>query len=207
MSVLVMKHNSRQIPSDKSIVGNKQYYDLLFGYLQTESLYDKDEKMPYLEKRQVNYTKLAAELKISRQTASKYVKHLLDCDIMVYDEYRKRYWLPPIDRQLAVLLPVNTVRVICNTLHPRCLSILAYLLKTYVQHNNETCDINMEVIKDYVGLNPKNRGVNSEIIRDCMFVLKKLELIDYKVEKRVENNTTKTYYVLLWVNNEVDLAA
>ena len=75
MSVLAIKHNSRQIPSDKSIVGNKQYYDLLFGYLQTESLYDKEENMPYLEKKQVNYTKLAAELKISRQTASKYVKH------------------------------------------------------------------------------------------------------------------------------------
>ena len=111
-----------------------------------------------------------------------------------------------LEAELATLLPSDTVKILCNTLQERCLSVLAYLLKTYVQHGGQSCEVNLEVIKGYVGLSKTNRGSNNEIIRDIFLVLSKLGLIKFKAEKTLDQATGgyKTRYVLEEVNNKVD---
>lgn len=200
-----IEKNSRQIPSNERYTANKNYSDILYGYLQHMSILDEALGMRYIEKKDIKYTKIAEELGVTRQTVSKKFNNLVDEGLLSFDGSNKRYYLLVLEAELATLLPDDTVKVLCNTLQERCLSVLAYLLKTYVQHGGQSCEVNLEVIKGYVGLSKTNRGSNNEIIRDIFIVLSRLGLIKYKLEKVLDQATGghKTRYILEEVNNQV----
>jgi hypothetical protein len=113
--------------------------------------------------------------------------------------------LSTLEAELATLLPDDTIRVLYNTLQERCLSVLSYLLKTFAQHGEQPCDVNMDIMKAHVGLSKNNRGSNNEVIRDILMVLKQLGLIEYHIRKEMDAATggLKTYYVLDRVDNRV----
>lgn len=199
-----IQRNSRQIPSDKIYTADKKYNDLLYGYLQHISQYDEVNHVRFIPKKDIVYTKLGAALNMTRQTVSTRFNNLINKGLLIYDEENKRYILVCIDKDLAALLPDDTVRIICNTLKERCLSILAYLLKTFIQHNEQPCQITLDVIKEHVGLCANNRCLNNEIIKDCLAVLRQLGLIEYHEEKVKDEKTggMKHIYVLDKVNNK-----
>lgn len=202
---MVIEKNSRQIPSNEKYTANKNYSDILYGYLQHMSVLDETLGVRYIEKKDIKYTKIAEDLGVTRQTISKKFNNLIEEGLLSFDGSSKRYYLLVLEAELATLLPNDTVRVLCNTLQERCLSVLAYLLKTYVQHGCQPCEVSLEVIKGYVGLSKTNRGSNNEIIRDIFIVLNRLGLIQYKLEKVLDQATGgyKTKYILEEVNNQV----
>lgn len=202
---MVIEKNSRQIPSNEKYTANKNYSDILYGYLQHMSVLDETLGVRYIEKKDIKYTKIAEDLGVTRQTISKKFNNLIEEGLLSFDGSSKRYYLLVLEAELATLLPNDTVRVLCNTLQERCLSVLAYLLKTYVQHGCQSCEVSLEVIKGYVGLSKTNRGSNNEIIRDIFIVLNRLGLIQYKLEKVLDQATGgyKTKYILEEVNNQV----
>ena len=199
-------YDSRQIPSDKSLTGNKKYSDLLYGYLQVVSEREEGTNIRYIEKENLKFTKIAADLQISRQTVASRLNNLIDMGLLKYDEVKKRYEFITIQKDLAALLPKPTVRILCNTLRERSLSILAYLLKSYFQHGQKPLNINIDVLKAQVGLSSANRGTNNEVITDTLILLKKLGFIDYKVVKEMDkvSGGFKTVYILLSVDNYID---
>ena len=198
-------YDSRQIPSDKSLTGNKKYSDLLYGYLQVVSEREEGTNIRYIEKKNLKFTKIAADLQISRQTVASRLNNLIDMGLLKYDEVKKRYEFITIQKDLAALLPKPTVRILCNTLRERSLSILAYLLKSYFQHGQKPFNINIDVLKAQVGLSSANRGTNNEVITDTLILLKKLGFIDYKVVKEMDkvSGGFKTVYILLSVDNYI----
>ena len=199
-------YDSRQIPSDKSLTGNKKYSDLLYGYLQVVSEREEGTNIRYIEKKNLKFTKIAADLQISRQTVASRLNNLIDMGLLKYDEVKKRYEFITIQKDLAALLPKPTVRILCNTLGERSLSILAYLLKSYFQHGQKPLNINIDILKAQVGLSSANRGTNNEVITDTLILLKKLGFIDYKVVKEMDkvSGGFKTVYILLSVDNYID---
>ena len=199
-------YDSRQIPSDKSLTGNKKYSDLLYGYLQVVSEREEGTNIRYIDKKNLKFTKIAADLQISRQTVASRLNNLIDMGLLKYDEVKKRYEFITIQKDLAALLPKPTVRILCNTLRERSLSILAYLLKSYFQHGQKPFNINIDVLKAQVGLSSANRGTNNEVITDTLILLKKLGFIDYKVVKEMDkvSGGFKTVYILLSVDNYID---
>ena len=199
-------YDSRQIPSDKSLTGNKKYSDLLYGYLQVVSEREEGTNIRYIEKKNLKFTKIAADLQISRQTVASRLNNLIDMGLLKYDEVKKRYEFITIQKDLAALLPKPTVRILCNTLRERSLSILAYLLKSYFQHGQKPFNINIDILKAQVGLSSANRGINNEVITDTLILLKKLGFIDYKVVKEMDkvSGGFKTVYILLSVDNYID---
>ena len=199
-------YDSRQIPSDKSLTGNKKYSDLLYGYLQVVSEREEETNIRYIEKKNLKFTKIAADLQISRQTVASRLNNLIDMGLLKYDEVKKRYEFITIQKDLAALLPKPTVRILCNTLRERSLSILAYLLKSYFQHGQKPFNINIDILKAQVGLSSANRGTNNEVITDTLILLKKLGFIDYKVVKEMDkvSGGFKTVYILLSVDNYID---
>ena len=199
-------YDSRQIPSDKSLTGNKKYSDLLYGYLQVVSEREEGTNIRYIDKKNLKFTKIAADLQISRQTVASRLNNLIDMGLLKYDEVKKRYEFITIQKDLAALLPKPTVRILCNTLRERSLSILAYLLKSYFQHGQKPFNINIDILKAQVGLSSANRGVNNEVITDTLILLKKLGFIDYKVVKEMDkvSGGFKTVYILLSVDNYID---
>lgn len=198
-----IQKNSRQIPSNEIYTANKQYSDILYGYLQHNSQLDEVSKIRYIPKKEISYVKLAQELNMHRQTVSSKFNNLIKQGLVLYNEPMKRYELVTIDANLATLLPDETVRICYNTLQDRCLSILAYLLKTYIQHGEKPCRINLDVIKGYVGVCVSNRGCNNQIVKDCLLVLEKLGFISYHIEREQDTTTggIKTIYFLDEVNN------
>jgi hypothetical protein len=198
-----IQKNSRQIPSDKIYTANKQYSDILYGYLQHNSYLDENTKVRFIPKKEISYVKIAEILNMHRQTVSSKFNGLIKQGLIYFNEAERRYELVAIDSNLATLLPDETIRVCYNTLQDRCLSILAYLLKTFVQHGEESCRINLDMIKSYVGVCVSNRGCNNQIVKDCLMVLEKLGFIQYHVEKEVDPETggVKTIYLLDKVNN------
>lgn len=199
-------YDSRQIPSDKSLTGNKKYSDLLYGYLQVVSEREEETNIRYIDKKNLKFTKIAADLQISRQTVASRLNNLIDMGLLKYDEVKKRYEFITIQKDLAALLPKPTVRILCNTLRERSLSILAYLLKSYFQHGQKPFNINIDILKAQVGLSSANRGTNNEVITDTLILLKKLGFIDYKVVKEMDkvSGGFKTVYILLSVDNYID---
>ena len=199
-------YDSRQIPSDKSLTGNKKYSDLLYGYLQVVSEREEGTNIRYIEKKNLKFTKIAADLQISRQTVASRLNNLIDMGLLKYDEVKKRYEFITIQKDLAALLPKPTVRILCNTSRERSLSILAYLLKSYFQHGQKPFNINIDILKAQVGLSSANRGTNNEVITDTLILLKKLGFIDYKVVKEMDkvSGGFKTVYILLSVDNYID---
>lgn len=200
-----IQKNSRQIPSNEIYTANKQYSDILYGYLQHNSYLDEKINIRFIPKKEISYVKLASALNMHRQTVSTKFNNLINQGLVSYNESLKRYELVIIDADLATLLPDETVRVCYNTLQDRCLSILAYLLKTFIQHGEKPCQINLDIIKAYVGLCVSNRGCSNQIIKDCLLVLQGLGFITYHTEKETDDKTggTKMIYILDKVNNSI----
>lgn len=201
-----IQKNSRQIPSNKKYTANKKYSDLVYGYLQEKSVLDESLGVRYLPKKEVKYTQMAEDLGLSRQTASRRFNNLIEQDLVYYDEDNRRYILAKLEADLAALLPCDTVRILCVNLKERSLSILTYLMKTYFQHGQKPCEINIDIIKEHVGLNVDNRGKNNQIIKDIFVLLRQLGFIEYHIEKDfdVVSGGYKTKYILDKVDNKVD---
>lgn len=200
-----IQKNSRQIPSNEKITSNKNYSDILYGYLQHLSLLDEEVGIRYIPKNMVKYTAIAEELGVARQTVSKKFNNLIDQGLVVLDAANKRYILSTLEAELATLLPDDTIRVLCNTLQERCLSVLSYLLKTFAQHGQNPCEVNMDIIKAHVGLSKTNRGSNNEVIKDIFIILKQLGLIEYHIYKEMDQTTGgyRSRYILDRVDNRV----
>ena len=203
-----IQKNSRQIPSNEKYTASKKYSDILYGYLQHISKFDSELNIRYVMKKDVKYIQMAEELGMTRQTISKKFNSLIEEGLLYFDSAENRYILNVLEAELATLLPDDTVRVLCNTLQERCLSILAYLLKTYVQHGEGPCEVNLDIIKGYVGLSQINRGKNNEVVRDIFIILKQLGLIDYHIEKILDAKTGgyRTRYILDKVDNMVQFS-
>lgn len=151
-----IQRNSRQIPSSQKYTANKNYSDILYGYLQHMSVLDESLGARIIPKKDIKYTEIADDLGLTRQTISKKFNNLMEQGLVFLDVKNKRYVLCNLEAELATLLPDETIRILCNTLQERCLSILAYLLKTYVQHGGKPCEVNLDIIKTYVGLSASN---------------------------------------------------
>lgn len=200
-----MQHNSRQIPSNKQYTANKQYSDLVYGYLQQKSMLDEKSGVRFLLKKDVKFVQIARDLDLSRQTVSRKINNLIEEGLLYYDEKNKIYILTKLEAELAALMPCDTVRILCVNLKERSLSVLAYLIKTYIQHYERPFEVNLDIMKEQVGLNVDNRGNNNQIIKDIFVLLKTLGLIEYRAERELDIDTGgfKTRYVIEQVNNKV----
>lgn len=200
-----IQYNSRQIPSNKQYTANKEYSDLIYGFLQQQSVLDEKKGIRYLQKKDINYTKIGKILELSRQTVSKKIMSLIEQGLLYYDEENKRYILTELEASLAALLPCDTVRILCVNLKERSLSVLVYLIKSYYQHNQEPFEVNIDVMKDFVGLNVDNRGSNNQVIKDIFLLLRKLGLISYHIDKVMDEKTGgyRTKYIIDKVDNYI----
>ena len=77
------KKDSRQVPKVEDICANKKYHDILYAYLQTISERDIKDGKRYLNKKDINYSKIGLKLNLTRQTVSKKFSNLLDMGLIV----------------------------------------------------------------------------------------------------------------------------
>ena len=113
--------NRRQVPKIKEYLSLKKYCDILYCYLQVISNYDDETKERYVLKKSINFTKIAGDLGISRQTASTKFKNLKDMGLIVEDSIR--FILVNLDKEIAELVPFSTLRILTNTVKDNVISV------------------------------------------------------------------------------------
>ena len=199
----------RQIPKTKEYCSNKEYYDILYGYLQQQSQWEqkKNNNRRYVDKSLINYSQLGRQLGISRQTASKKFKNLINLGLII-DEPGDKYYLTPLSADIASLIPNPTLKLITDTLNEYSISVYVYLLMRYIANNEEIFQFKLSDIKKHIGICSTTRS-NDEIITNILFVLQKIGLIKYRLttlqQDNVDYTDVKTIYQLDYLTNYIEI--
>lgn len=174
--------NSRQVPSVKDVTSNKNYFDLMYGYMQGISQPAMDGSR-YVEKKEATQAKLAEALKITRNTAAKRLKGLIDMGLVSYDEELRRYVLVYLNKDLATLVPEHTLELLVDGLSQHSISIFVYLLNRYLANGEKPFDVLMSQMKAWIGIS-ENTTSNNNVVSNVLEILKALGLVDYILEMR-----------------------
>lgn len=199
----------RQIPKTKEYCANKDYYDILYGYLQEQSQWEKNQynNRRYVEKSIINYSQLGKKLGLSRQTVSRKFKKLIELGL-VKDEQGDKYYLTPLSSDIASLIPNPTLKLITDTLNEYSISVYVYLLVRYIANGEEYFIFKLSDIKKHIGICATTRS-NDDIITNILFVLQKIGLIKYHLttlqQDNVDYKDVKTVYQLDFLTNYIEI--
>lgn len=199
----------RQIPKTKEYCSNKEYYDILYGYLQQQSQWEqkKNNNRRYVDKKLINFSQLGRQLGISRQTVSNKFKKLIKLGLVI-DEPGDKYYLTPLSADIASLIPNPTLKLITDTLNEYSISVYVYLLMRYIANNEEMFQFKLSDVKKHIGICSTTRS-NDEIITNILFVLQKIGLIKYRLttlqQENVDYKDVKTIYQLDYLTNYIEI--
>ena len=183
---LQIQKNSRQVPKKDTIVKNKNYYDLVYSWFQTESDYDEETGRRYVPKEKVNYTQMSAVLGMDRRTVGRYVQRLIDMELL--EETVENMVLKVLEPNAATLVPCPTLRQIQNSLHRNSVSLYVYLLNRFIANEEQPYYITHPEMKRYIGISTATAS-NNIVITDILNTLQKLGLITYVLEQTAETRT------------------
>lgn len=203
--------NSRQMPKTKFHMAHRGYSDNIYGYLVGKSHWDGIVGQPrYLYKNQMNYTAIAKQLGISRQTVSTRIRHMLKGEqpkknesqdqfipLIEYDEQAQIYKLIPFENDLAFLVNNDTLLVMVSLLRDHAISAYIYLYNVYYANNCQKFQFTYPRLKQQIGVGSKSRGNNSTITA-ILFGLSKLGLLKYQICTTDQNRAYIT-----WMTNEI----
>lgn len=201
MSNVDIKSNSRQIPKVKEICANKKYFDVLYSYLQSISKFNEKENIRYFPKKDINFSKLGEKFNMSRQTISSKFKNLQELGL-ICDLDSENYQLITLGKNIAALIPHETVKLLTDTLSQNAISTYVYLFDRYFACEYQPFQFTLDQIKAFIGISTKTRS-NNDIITNILYVLEKIGLIRYSLTtlQQDEDNfqNVKTIYQLDWL--------
>lgn len=207
---MVIKKNSRQMPSTTSIVREKDYCDLLYAWLQCNSERENvNTSRRRIEKKKVKWASIerdftrelsdgTIEKAMSRKTIAKYFSYLIDSNL-VSDEGDEYYYLTVLDGSEANLIEYNTLLKMMNVFQKNSINIYIYLFNKYYSNSFQPFIATFRQIKEYIGIATTTTS-NNAVIDDTIDILKRIGLLDYRL-KVLEDN--KTCLEFLWVKNEL----
>lgn len=203
---LKIQSNSRQIPKTKDICSNKKYYDILYAYLQYISHFDEVNKVRYFYKKEINFTKLGQQFNLSRQTISTKFKNLKELGLII-ERDKDTYEVTILEKDLAALIPYDTLKLITDTLNENSISTYIYLLNNWIRVGNKSYQFTLEQIKNHIGICATTRS-NDNIVTNILFVLQKIGLIKYSLTTIQQENDVfeniKTVHQIDWLTNKIE---
>lgn len=202
-------NNSRQMPKKREYMADKKYNDKVYAWLQVNSHWDIENNIRWIAKKEVQFTAMAKDLNISRQTASMRFKRLLDVDdkgnegigLVIYNVKEKRYELSLLQSDVAMLIEQITLRKMMSTFNENTINTYIYLLSRYIANNEQEFEFTIKQVKDAVGLSTKSDG-NNYIITDILDVLKELGLLKHQLVMKAREGDVKTVYVIKGMSNK-----
>lgn len=202
--MLERKSNSRQIPKTKEICSNKKYNDILYAYLQCVSE-KRNDGCRIVDKKEINFTKLGKVFNLSRQTVSTKFKNLKDLGL-IKELDNNTYEVITLEKELASLIPYDTLKLITDTLNENSISTYVYLLNCYYANNCKAFTFTLEQVKKHIGICSSTRS-NDDIITNILYVLEKIGLIKYRLTSIKQDSDSfqnvKTIYELIWLTNQI----
>ena len=202
--------NSRQVPSAKAIISQKDYCDLLYAWLQCKSERAGIESQSRrIHESAINFSAIErdftrqyedgkTEKVMTRVTIKKYFNNLIEQGLIQYCDTDHYYYLTILDKEMANLIEYQTLMKLMNTLQRRSISIYIYLFNRYYANGLEPFLATRNQIKNYLGI-CMNSNNNDSILVDTIEILSRLGLLE--MQHVVVDG--KTYMQFLWVKNEL----
>ena len=195
--------NSRQIPKTKNLMSNELYSDMLYSYLQVISYFEQETGTRFIPKKEIKFTQIAEALNITRQTASAKFKKLLEMKLLILNEKLARYEFKILDKTIANLVPVETLRKLVSAFNENTINIYMVILNNWYTNKQKPYALPLNTIKTFIGLSTKTRS-NNYIITDLLEILKKLKLLNYELSyQSQEDGSTKTIYLFTDISLEI----
>ena len=139
----------------------------MYSYLQYISVYENNIR--YVNKQDINFSKLAEKFGLTRQTVSTKFKNLKEMGL-IKERNDKSYEIIVLEDNVATLVPYDTLGLLVNALSENAISTYVYLLKLYWANNQQPVQFTLEQIKRHIGICSTTRS-NNDIITDILFVL------------------------------------
>ena len=177
------------------------YYDTLYGYLQAMSKWDGIVGHPrFVYKKSINYSRIANDLNLSRQTVSKRFNLMLEGSdarkendsippLIRLSEDKSKYELIALETSLAMLVPQSTLEVLVAALNDNAISVYVYLFNRYYANRKKEFRFSYDELKNAVGIASNSNG-NNYIITGILFILSRIGLLDYRTVTVVKENRT-----------------
>ena len=202
--------NSRQMPSNRDIVKEKNYCDLLYAWLQcnSEKVY-ADGYDRRIAKNKVKWTIIEKDFThimpdgrkekiMNRKTIAKYFETLVQLGLVtLYDNY---YYLTLLGVHDAHLIEYNTLTKLMNVLQKNSINIYIYLFNRFYANGCEPFVATMKQIKDYIGIATSTTS-NNAIVSDTIEILQRLGLLEMNIE--YDDRQLKSYMKFNWVANKL----
>ena len=187
--------NERQIPKTKEYLSNPLYWDIVYGYIQTNSEWDGIPEHPrILPKKKAIFTKVGEYLGLSRQTVGKHFKDLENGqknDGTGLNLIRKLengdYEIAVLDAEVATLIDNNTLRVLTSACNEHTISIYVYLFSRWKASQEQEFVFTYEQLKKVIGIGYDSTS-NNYIIKDILNVLCLMELLEIQADTELSDN-------------------
>ena len=116
---------------------------------------------------------------LSRQTVSTKFKNLKELGL-IQELDKSTYEIITLEKDLASLIPYETLKLITDTLNENSISTYVYLLNCYYANNCRALTFTLEQVKKHIGICSSTRS-NDDIITNILYVLEKIGLIKYRL--------------------------
>ena len=202
------ERDNRRLPTGKGVMEDKRFNDIVYAYLQSISYGFDRSKLRYIYDNQLNYTRIAKELKMNLKTLKSKIKYLFDNGYLVegMEGKYKVYYLPDLNKYYF-LIPVDTLKYLIDISNENVIMVYSYLgqLKQAMKDKSYFTKNKLLML---LGYKIKAR-VNGEVIerasthqRDWERINNILDLLENKlglIETRCEKeyigeNTVSKYY-------------
>ncbi len=200
--------DSRQMPTNRMLVREKNYCDLLYAWLQCNSeRVHPTSRERCIAKSKVKWAAIERDFTrelsdgtiekiMDRRTVAKYFNFLLAQGLIKLEE--DTYYLTLLEGSEAHLIEYNTLSKLMNVLQKNSLSIYIYLYNRYYANNSKPFIATMKQIKEYIGVATTTTS-NNVFIDDTLDILKRLNLLDYELTLQ----EGKSYLTFKWVKNQL----
>lgn len=184
------------MPKSKDITSQKQYSDMIYGYLQTNSTYDENTGIRMVDKRTAMKTHIAAAFGITRQTVAAKLNKLKDLGLI--EETPDGIKLIEIPANKAFLIPFGTMRKLTSAFNENAISVYVYLFNRYIANKEKPFDFSINQLKAFCGLGI-NTHSNNYIIEDILDVLKAAGLIQFSQTNKFIDGITVACHELTYI--------
>lgn len=196
------------MPTNRMLVREKNYCDLLYAWLQCNSeRVHPTSRERCIAKSKVKWAAIERDFTrelsdgtiekiMDRRTVAKYFNFLLTQELIKLEE--DTYYLTLLEGSEAHLIEYNTLSKLMNVLQKNSLSIYIYLYNRYYANNSKPFIATMKQIKEYIGVATTTTS-NNVFIDDTLDILKRLNLLDYELTLQ----DGKSYLTFKWVKNQL----